>query len=139
MNHGHYGVYNKHITLVLSHRKLAIDKPLTLQARGLSTTNFLCPRTWVVYLLYTPTCHGLHNIYVYIYIHYNIIMYIHICHYVSLTNKQLANDQELICIEVTLPAMQYLIYHGMQKYGNSRARTSSFTMHSYIYLCVHRY
>ena len=38
------------------------------------------------------------------------------CTYMSLPNKQLANDQELICIEVMLPATQYLIYHGMQKY-----------------------
>ena len=28
MNHDHYGIYNKYTTLVLGHRKLAIDKPL---------------------------------------------------------------------------------------------------------------
>ena len=36
MNRGYYGVYNKHTTLVLSHRKFTIDKPL-----GLSMVNFL--------------------------------------------------------------------------------------------------
>ena len=41
MNRGHYGVYNKHTTLVLGHRKFAVDKPLTLWARGLSMANFL--------------------------------------------------------------------------------------------------
>ena len=39
MNHGHYGVYNKHTTLVLSHWKFAVDKPLALRARGLSMAN----------------------------------------------------------------------------------------------------
>ena len=41
MNHSHYGVYNKHMILVLGHQKFAIDKPLALQARGLSMANFL--------------------------------------------------------------------------------------------------
>ena len=33
MNHGHYGMYNKYTTLVVGHRKLAINKPLALRAR----------------------------------------------------------------------------------------------------------
>ena len=41
MNHGHYGVYSKHTTLVLGHWKFAVDKPLSLGARGLSMANFL--------------------------------------------------------------------------------------------------
>ena len=31
-----YSAYNKRMTLVFGHLKFAIDKPLTLQARGLS-------------------------------------------------------------------------------------------------------
>ena len=40
MNHSYYGVFHKYTTLVLSHRKFATDKPLTLRARGLSVANF---------------------------------------------------------------------------------------------------
>ena len=36
MNHSHYGVYNRHTTLVLGHWKFAVDKFLTLWAQGLS-------------------------------------------------------------------------------------------------------
>ena len=35
------GVYNKHTTLVLSHRKFTIDKPLGFWPQGLSMANFL--------------------------------------------------------------------------------------------------
>ena len=41
MNHGHYGIYNKHTTLILGHQKLASDKPLALQSQGLSMASFL--------------------------------------------------------------------------------------------------
>ena len=41
MNHGYYGVYNKHTTLVLGHQKFTTDKPLALWAQGLSVVNFL--------------------------------------------------------------------------------------------------
>ena len=41
MSNGHYGIYNKYMTLVLGHRKLAIDKPLALWAQGLSMASFL--------------------------------------------------------------------------------------------------
>ena len=37
MNHGYYSVYT---ICILSHRKFAIDKPLTLQAQDLSMANY---------------------------------------------------------------------------------------------------
>ena len=55
MNHSYYSVFHKYMTLVLSHRKFATDKSLTLQARGLSMANFLWPWTWVVYFWNTST------------------------------------------------------------------------------------
>ena len=33
MNHGYYGVFDKYISLVLSHQKFATDKPLILRAQ----------------------------------------------------------------------------------------------------------
>ena len=64
MNHSHYGLYNKYTTLVLSHRKLAIDKPLALRARvyqwqassDLGLGLYICciHLLAVVYLLHTP-------------------------------------------------------------------------------------
>ena len=47
MKHSYYGVYNKHMTLVLSHRKFAVDKPLALQAQDPLTLD--SGRIFVVY------------------------------------------------------------------------------------------
>ena len=40
MNHDYYGVFDKHMTLVLVHQKFATDKLLALWAWGLSVANF---------------------------------------------------------------------------------------------------
>ena len=41
MNHGYYGAFDKHMSLVLGHQKFATDKPLALSAMGLLVANFL--------------------------------------------------------------------------------------------------
>ena len=69
MNYGHYGVYNKHTILVLSHRKFAIDKPLGLRVYQRQTSSdlglgsYICciHLTAVVYIL--PRQLGVYNKY----------------------------------------------------------------------------
>ena len=71
MNHSHYGIYNKYTTLVLGHRKLAIDKPLAQASSDLRLGSYICciHLLAVVYIL---------HIYMYIYVCVYIYIYIYI-------------------------------------------------------------
>ena len=64
MDHGYFSMYYKYTTLILSHWKFTIDKPLGLRPWDLSMVNFLWLWTLVVYLLCTPNRQGLYYKYI---------------------------------------------------------------------------